>query len=72
MHAIDLLRGISVEQVEMLVNSTKPFAYKQKGIEHLGYYDEASKLFVAAVGEDVITAFYTRPSYVEGLRRRTS
>jgi len=56
----------------MLVNSTKPFAYKQKGIEHLGYYDEASKLFVAAVGEDVITAFYTRPSYVEGLRRRTS
>ncbi len=55
----------------MLVNSTRPFSYKQKGAEHLGYYDEVSRLFVTAVGDDIITAFYTRPSYVEGLRRRT-
>jgi len=65
-------RGISVEQVERLVNSTEPFSYKQKVVQRVGYYDEASRIFVAAVGDDIITAFYTRPSYVEGLRRRTS
>ena len=65
-------RGIGDEQVEGLLDSVEPFTYRQRGVEHVGYYDETSRLFVAAVGDVVITAFFTRPAYVAGLRRRGS
>jgi hypothetical protein len=53
-----------------LLRSVEPFPYNQDGMQHLGYYDLAARLFAAVAGGSLVTVFRTRPSYVEGLRRR--
>lgn len=53
-----------------LIGSVQPFTYNQEGEVHLGYYDPGTRLFVALVDDIVVTVFHTRPSYVEGLKRR--
>ena len=63
-------RNITHEQVLQVIRSAEPFPYNQEGVQHLGYYDSATRLFVAVADRVVVTVFRTRPSYVEGLRRR--
>ena len=65
-------RGISQEEVLRVLKTVDPFPYNQHGVEHLGYYDPDVRLFVAVVEDLVVTVFHTRPTYVEGLRRRNT
>jgi hypothetical protein len=63
-------RGIAENEVIDLVRFGQPFTYNQHDVEHLGYYDKSTRLFVGVVERVVVTAFKARPQYVEGLRRR--
>jgi hypothetical protein len=63
-------RGIPEDEVLRLLRSVEPFSYNQHGTQHVGYYDSSTRLFAAVAEGVLVTVFHTRPSYVEGLRRR--
>jgi RHS repeat-associated protein len=61
-------RNVSVDRVENLLH-TKPFEYFHDGQTKLGYYDEASKLFVAQskAGHVITVISNASQKYVNGL-----
>jgi hypothetical protein len=60
-----------MEEVLSIVRSVEPFPYNHHGRPQLGFYDEASRLFVAVAAGTVVTVFRARAAYVAGLRRRS-
>ena len=71
-HALQRMseRGVSLEQVQKVVNTTQPFRYFHEGAWKTGYYDPVSQIFVAEV-EGVITTVIAKvkPQYIENLRK---
>ncbi len=62
-------RGVSIEQVQKIVNTAQSFRYFHDGAWKTGYYDPVSKIFVAEV-EGVITTVIAKvnPQYIENLK----
>jgi RHS repeat-associated protein len=62
-------RGVSLEKVESVVQTAKAFTYKHEGVLKTGYYDAASKIFVAAKDGRVRTVITNvKPKYIENLK----
>jgi hypothetical protein len=63
-------RGVSQEQVREIIETVKPFKYRHQGRPKTGYYDEKSRVFVAADGRVVITVIANvTPRYISNLKR---
>ena len=71
-HALERMsqRGVSMGQVQSIIQNIQPFEYFHEGIWKSGYYDPISKIFVARVDKLVRTVIANvKPQYVENLKR---
>lgn len=64
-------RRISLDQVRHVLQTTRPFGYFHEGAQKFGYFDRASRLFVAEANGRVVTVIADVSSgYVRRLRSR--
>ena len=63
-------RGVSLNQVQAVINSAKPFKYFHEGVWNIGYYDPISRIFVGEA-QGIITTVITnvKPQYIENLEK---
>jgi RHS repeat-associated protein len=60
-------RGIGVTQVDAAVRAGARFEYAYRGASQVGYYDSATKVFVATRGGAITTVFRAGPAYIKNL-----
>ncbi len=61
-------RGVSLDAVEEVISSQKPFQYFHDGVSKTGFYDPASQLFVGSVDGTITTVIPgATPNYINNL-----
>lgn len=61
-------RGVSLDAVEEVIGSQKPFQYFHNGVSKTGLYDPASRLFVGSVDGTITTVIPgATPNYINNL-----
>jgi len=61
-------RGVSLDAVEDVISSQKPFQYFHDGVTKTGFYDPASQLFVGSVDNTITTVIPgATPNYINNL-----
>jgi len=61
-------RGVSLDAVEAVISSQKPFQYLHDGVTKTGFYDPASRLFVGSVDNTITTVIPgAPPNYINNL-----
>lgn len=65
-------RGLTVDLVDDLVSTQKPFDYFHAGVWKVGYYDEAQRVFVGSVDGTITTVIdNATPNYIRNLMAAT-
>lgn len=72
-HAIErmLQRGVTLEEVDLVLRSQMAFEYRHEGIDKVGYYDVERRLFVGTIDGLVTTVINgISQDYVDRLRKK--